>query len=220
MEIYNSDLAQIEKLIQLGGRAFLEIGCGDGRLAAMIADTAASVIAIDPDAPKIEAARGQSKGVKFLVGSGENLPFEAGAFDIVLFSYSLHHQDCRKALAEAKRVLRPEGRMLVIEPASDGEFTRFVSVFEKDEITRIRKTLSCLIANRLQILRQDEYHVPYSFQDESELYNYFTKNFMTVPDASAAEKMAAILGGKLENRLIIIKDRVNIFLLGNMRSLS
>lgn len=220
MEIYNSDLSQIEKLVQLGGKAFLEVGCGDGRLAAIIADKAATVIAIDPDNTKIEAARRQFKGAKFLVGSGENLHFEAGSFDIVLFSYSLHHQDCIKALAEAKRVLRQEGRILIVEPASDGEFTQFVSVFEKNEITRIRKTLNYIISNRFKILRQDEYYVPYSFKDEYELYNYFMKNFMAVPDDSAVEKMTAILEDKIEDRPIIIKDRVNIFLIGNMHSLS
>lgn len=220
MEIYNSDLSQIEKLVQLNGKALLEIGCGEGRLTAILADKAATVIAIDPDNTKIEAARRQFKGAKFLIGSGENLHFEAGSFDIVLFSYSLHHQDCIKALAEAKRVLRQEGRILIVEPASDGEFTRFVSVFEKDEITRIRKTLTYLISNRFKILRQDEYYVPYSFKDEYELYNYFMKNFMAVPDDSVVEKMAAILGDKIEDRPIIIKDRVNIFLIGKMHSLS
>lgn len=220
MEIYNSDLSKIEKFVQLDGKAFLEVGCGDGQLAAAMADKAAIVTAIDPDVARIEAARRQFKGANFLVGSGENLHIEAGSFDIVLFSYSLHHQDCAKALAEAKRVLRPGGRILIVEPASDGEFTQFVSVFEKDEITRIRKTLTYLISDRFKILRQDEYYVPYSFKDEHELYNYFMKNFMAVPDGRAVEKMAAILEDKIDNRPIIIKDRVNILLIGNMHALS
>jgi ubiquinone/menaquinone biosynthesis C-methylase UbiE len=56
------------------------------------------------------------------------------SFYIVIFSYSLHHQDCAKALAEAKRVLRRGGHILIIESTPDGGFTLFVSIFKKKEI--------------------------------------------------------------------------------------
>lgn len=215
METYNSDLSKIEELVQLNGKTLLEIGCGEGRLTAILADKAATVIAVDPDDAKIKGARKQIKNATFIVGSGEKLFFEAGSFDIVLFSYSLHHQNCVKALAEAKRVLRQEGRILIIEPTYDGEFTQFVSVFEKDEITRIRKTLTYLNSNRFKILRRDDYYVAYPYKDENELYDYFMENFMTVPDDRAVEKMEAVLGDKKEDRPIILKDKVALFLIGN-----
>jgi ubiquinone/menaquinone biosynthesis C-methylase UbiE len=116
MMTYNSDLQKIEEFIQLKEKVLLEVGCGDGRLTALLADKAAAITAIDTDGSHIEAARKQINGVNFQVGSGEKLGFEDGSFDIVLFSYSLHHQDCTKALAEAKRVLRQDGCILIIEP--------------------------------------------------------------------------------------------------------
>ena len=215
MEIYNSDLSKIEELVQLDGKALLEIGCGEGRLTAMLADKAATVIAVDPDEAKIESARKQFKNATFIVGSGEKLFFAVGSFDMVLFSYSLHHQNCAQALDEAKKVLRKDGRIIIIEPNCDGEFTRFVSVFEPDEVTRLRKTLTYLSSNRFKILCQDDYLVAYPYKDENELYDYFKEHFMTVPVDRAVEKMEAILGNKKKDRPIIIKDRVAIFLMGN-----
>jgi ubiquinone/menaquinone biosynthesis C-methylase UbiE len=213
METYNSDLLEIEKIIQLDGKALLEVGCGDGRLTAFLADKAAAVTAIDPDGAKIAAARRQIKGANFIVGSGENLCFAAGSFDIVLFSYSLHHQDCAKALAEANRVLHKDGKILVIEPAYESEFTLLVSAFEKNEVTRIRNTLTYLASNTYKILCQDDYYVTYPYEDENELYKYFIANFLTEPDDHAVEKMESILGTQKTDRPIIIKDNVNIFLL-------
>jgi 2-polyprenyl-3-methyl-5-hydroxy-6-metoxy-1,4-benzoquinol methylase len=66
MESYNSDLPKIEKLIQLGGKALLEVGCGDGQLTACLANKGAAVTAIDPDSTKIEVARRQFESVNFI----------------------------------------------------------------------------------------------------------------------------------------------------------
>ena len=134
---------------------------------------------------------------------------------MVLFSYSLHHQNCAKSLDEAKRVLRKDGRILIVEPTYDGEFTQFVSVFEKHETVRIQKALAYLSSNKFKILKRDEYYVAYPYKDENELYDYFIKNYMIVPDDRAVEKMKTILADKKKDRPIIIKDRVAIFLIGN-----
>jgi ubiquinone/menaquinone biosynthesis C-methylase UbiE len=213
MEAYDSDLPKIEEFIELNGKSLLEIGCGDGRLTALLAGKADAITAIDPDESSVETARKNINGVNFLVGSGEKLDFADGSFDIVLFSYSLHHQDCVKALAEAKRVVRQGGQILIIDPTPDGEFTRLVSIFEKDEISLLRKTLDYITSGSFNILRQDTYCVDYPFSDEKELYNYFMKNFMAERDDGAVEKMQVIVGDKKTNRPIIIQDLVNIFLI-------
>jgi ubiquinone/menaquinone biosynthesis C-methylase UbiE len=215
IETYNSDLVKIEEYVELNGKALLEVGCGEGRLTAILADKSATVIAVDPDGAKIDAARKKLTNATFLVGSGEKLFFATGTFDIVLFSYSLHHQNCAKALAEAKGILRKEGCILIIDPTDDGEFTRFVSVFEKDEIDRIRETRTYLRSNRIKVLQQDVYYVAYPYKDEYELYGYFMENFMIAPDDRAVRKMEFILGDKKNDRPIIIKDKVAIYLIGN-----
>jgi ubiquinone/menaquinone biosynthesis C-methylase UbiE len=213
METYDSDLQKIEEFIELNGQSLLEIGCGDGRLTALLADKTGAITAIDPDESSIEAARKNIKGVDFRVGSGEELDFVDEMFDIVLFSYSLHHQDCIKALAEVGRVVRQDGQILIIEPHHDGEFTRLVSIFEKDEIALLRKTLDYITSGSVDIIRRDTYCVDHSYGDENELYTNFKAKFMTEKNDHAVEKMQAIIGSKKRNRPIIIQDVVNIFLI-------
>ena len=214
MKSYNSDLPNIEEFVQLNGKTLLEVGCGDGRLTALIANKVESITGIDPDENSIETARKNINGVNFLVGSGEKLDFANESFDIVLFSYSLHHQDCVKALAEAKRVVRQDGHILILEPTSDGEFTLLVFIFEKDEIPRLQQTFDDVSSGAFNILRKETYGVDYPYADQSALYNDFMNKFMTTKDDRAVEKMEAILGNKKTEKPIIIKDMVNIFLLG------
>ncbi len=61
----------------LKGRRVLEIGCGDGRVTAMLAGIPQRLVAIDPDAGCIEKARHQIAEAVFAAGSGEALPFGA-----------------------------------------------------------------------------------------------------------------------------------------------
>ncbi len=213
METLNSDLPKIEEFVELGNQSLLEVGCGDGRLTALLTGKAAAITAIDPDAASIDVARKAVSGAVFIVGSGEKLKFADHAFDVILFSYSLHHQDCIKALKEAERVVRPDGNILIIEPTCDGEFTRLVSVFDKDEVSRLQKTLIYISSGRYDILRQDSYCIDHLFTDEHELYTHFMTKYMTEKDDRAVEKIQAIIGIKKAKRPICIRDEVNIFLL-------
>jgi len=213
LKSYNSDLPKIEEFIDLNGKTLLEIGCGDGRLTALLAGKAKAITAIDPDDGSLETARRKINGVNFLIGSGEKLDFAAATFDIVLFGYSLHHQDCAKALAEAGRVARPNGQILIIEPRPEGEYSRLVSVFERDEIALLQKTFDYITSGPFNIIGQDTYLVDYPFADETALYTYFMKHFMAEPDDGAVEKMQEIVGDKKTNRPLIIQDSVNIFLI-------
>lgn len=214
MKYYSSDLPKIEEFVRLNGKAMLEIGCGDGRLTALLAGKAQAITAIDPDESSIEAARRNINGVNFLVGSGEELDFASETFDIVLFSYSLHHQDFVKALAEAQRVVRQDGQILIIEPTYDDEFTLLVSIFEKDEIPRLQQTLNYIFSGTFNILRKDTYCVNHTYADENALYNHFMTEFMTARDDCAEEKMQEVVGNKKTDRPIIIQEVVNIFLIG------
>ena len=107
MQSYESDLPKIEEFITLGGKEMLEIGCGAGRLTSSLVPKAGAITAIDPDPAQIALARANVAGVDFRVGSGEQLEFSDRSFDIVFFSYSLHHQKCAAALKEAMRVEHP-----------------------------------------------------------------------------------------------------------------
>ena len=212
MQSFLSDLPKIEEFVELSGRKMLEIGCGGGRLSSLLASKVESLTAIDPDKALISQACKNINGVDFRVGYGEKLEFSDKSYDIVLFSYSLHHQDCVKAMDEAKRVLKDNGNILIIEPSTEGEYTQFVSIFQEDEINRLNTTLAYVKSGNFNISREDVYLVSYQFKDDQELYFHFMDSSMRENNAAALEKMKAILGPKKSARPIVIKDKVSIIL--------
>ena len=95
----------------------LDVGCGDGRLAAVLPQY--RWCGVEPDPALREAAR--ARGVRVLPGSAEELPFPDRAFDAVcLFDVLEHLEDDRAALAEARRVLKPGGLLFVSVPLHPG----------------------------------------------------------------------------------------------------
>ena len=96
-----------------GDESLLDVGCGNGRVARLLAERVGDVRAVDVDASP-EWADGD--GVVFQVADGEELPFEDASFDLVHSKDSLHHMnDPARALAEYRRVLRPGGTALIVE---------------------------------------------------------------------------------------------------------
>jgi len=214
MQSFSSDLPKIEEFVDLSGREMLEIGCGDGRLSSLLANKVKHLTAIDPDQDMIHQAWKKISAVDFRVGYGEKLDFNDRSHDIVLFSYSLHHQDCVQSLAEAKRVVRDNGSILIIEPSAESEYTQLVSIFQEDEINRLNTTLAYIKSGNFDISREDVYFVSYHFQNDKELYCHFMDCFINENDAAATEKMKAMLGTKKSARPIVIRDKVNIILQG------
>ena len=87
-------LAALRRLADLDGQAVLEVGCGDGRLTVGIADDAASVFALDPDAAAVEKARTSLPAslvgrVVYRVASGSDIAIEPASYDVGVFSWSL-----------------------------------------------------------------------------------------------------------------------------------
>ncbi len=96
----------------------LDLGCGTGTLAiAMAAGGGRTrITGVDGDPDILEIARGKdgAKGIDFVEGMADALPFADDSFDRVVSSLLLHHLDPpvkRIALTEAHRVLRPGGRL-------------------------------------------------------------------------------------------------------------
>jgi ArsR family transcriptional regulator len=98
-----------------------DLGCGEGYLAIEAAAWARRVVAVDRSGEVLAraralAARRHVRNVTWKRGELERLPLADASADVALLSQALHHAaDPARALAEARRVLRPDGRALVLD---------------------------------------------------------------------------------------------------------
>ncbi len=119
------DLDRIGSLIRgMPGARALDLGCGGGHVAFAAAAAGAAVTAYDLSDEMLAAvtAEAHRRGLALIEtrqGSAESLPFPAAAFDAVLTRFSAHHwRDVPAALAEARRVLKPEGLLVACDIVS------------------------------------------------------------------------------------------------------
>jgi ubiquinone/menaquinone biosynthesis C-methylase UbiE len=103
------------------GRQVLDLGCGDGRQAVRLASEGAQVTAIDLSLGMARATRqrmalaGQHAG-RVAQMSAEQLAFADQSFDLIFGHSVLHHTDLHITRREIRRLLRPGGRAIFLEP--------------------------------------------------------------------------------------------------------
>ncbi len=106
----------------------LDVGSGTGTFAAMVAGAGlpARIVGLDYAASmcrmasqKACAAKATDR-VRFLNGDSEHLPFASGSFDVITCSNSFHHYPHQnQAVREMFRVLRPGGRLIILDGFRD-----------------------------------------------------------------------------------------------------
>jgi ArsR family transcriptional regulator len=96
-----------------------DLGCGTGQLTEVVAPYVRQVIGVDSSADMLDAARlrvGGARNVDLRQGELESLPIAEGELDAAMLSLVLHYSPSPgRALAEVSRVLRPAGRVLVVD---------------------------------------------------------------------------------------------------------
>ena len=101
-----------------------DMGAGEGTLSQLLARTAKQVIAIDNSPKMVEygARIGAENGyanLEYRLGDLEEPPIESATVDVVLFSQALHHAARpQRAVESALRILKPGGRILILDLAS------------------------------------------------------------------------------------------------------
>jgi len=98
-----------------------DLGAGEGMMAQLLAQRAERVIAVDSSEKMVEFGAGLARkhgleNLDYRLGDMEQLPIEDESVDVAFFSQSLHHAPHpERALGEAHRILRPGGRIAVLD---------------------------------------------------------------------------------------------------------
>jgi SAM-dependent methyltransferase len=109
-----AELAQ--RVTLAAGERLLEIGCGEGANLHHLRGAGALRFGVDYSGARAAFAR-RATDAHIATADGTRLPFSDGSFDAVLIRDVLHHVEAGEAvLAEARRVLKPGGRLTLVEP--------------------------------------------------------------------------------------------------------
>jgi len=98
-----------------------DLGAGEGTVSQLLARRAKKVIAVDNSEKMVEFGSGLArahgvKNLEYRFGDLEELPVKKGEADVAFFSQSLHHaQHPSRALAEAFRIVKPGGRVIILD---------------------------------------------------------------------------------------------------------
>jgi ubiquinone/menaquinone biosynthesis C-methylase UbiE len=98
----------------LTGRV-LEVGCGTGHWLRLLTERRIRIAGVDASYNMLEFAHDQAPAARLAHGKAEHLPWADGAFERLFCINAFHHfEDKVRFLAEARRVLRPGGRMMTV----------------------------------------------------------------------------------------------------------
>lgn len=176
----STDLAVLDRLVQVRGRSIVDVGCGAGALARSLAERGATVLGVEPDPIQAERNRDapETDGVCFAKGRAEALPVDDGAVDGVIFGRSLHHVPeaaMRPALREAQRVIAGGGFVYVLEPVMEGAFSAVMKPFHDE--TEVRRQARDALADSAPLFgsaREVHYEVERRFGSHAAFVELFS----------------------------------------------
>ncbi len=159
-----SELAVIQRMLNLKNARLLELGCGAAEKTRQIAETTdvSEIVAVEIDSIQHEKNLriDDLPKVTFKSYGAEEIPEEDGSFDVVMMFKSLHHVPSDKmddALLEIRRVLKPGGYAYFSEPVFAGEFNEIMRVFHDEESIRRQafEALTRTVARRNLALNEE-----------------------------------------------------------------
>ncbi len=124
----------LERLKISPGERVLDLGCGPGDGASRLTDKRAVAIGLDYSQGMLDTAKKDRKlRGRLTRGDAGRLPFRDGAFDKIVCTNSFHHYpDHFASLKEMRRVLRPGGLLVLVDPRQDNIFGRMaIELFEE-----------------------------------------------------------------------------------------
>lgn len=111
---YVLDPVMLERATRAPVNSALDVGCGEGRFCRMLKAKKIDTTGLDPTQALIAEARRRDPGGTYVEGDAQALPFDDGAFELVVSYLSLIDiPDITRAIPEMTRVLAPGGRLLI-----------------------------------------------------------------------------------------------------------
>lgn len=113
--ISEGEVIQKELCSSNGRKRILDIGCGTGDFSYFLC--CGNYTGVDTEKRYIKYAHKNCQG-EYLLASACELPFQSNIFDIIFISHFFHHIDDEaiyKVLVEIKRIIKPDGVILIIE---------------------------------------------------------------------------------------------------------
>ncbi len=153
--------AGLEALAAQPGERILEIGCGPGAALAILARSVrpdGRVVGVDISPRMCAVSRRAVRGlpVEVVEGAAARLPFPERAFDGCFLSFTLElfeEADRQVVLAECRRILRPNGRIVVVGLSDEGQDTLMRRVYRHGHC-RFPHVLDCRPIRVAEALRQ------------------------------------------------------------------
>lgn len=136
-QVFAAELAWLQQHVR-GQDRVLSVGCGPATLETALVRLGYDVVGVDVS---LQALAGSTTQVRAVAASAHQLPFADATFDVVLFVVSLQFvEEYQSAITEAARVLRPQGRIIVLllNPAS--AFFKGKSTTADSYVAKIRHT--------------------------------------------------------------------------------
>lgn len=172
----------------IAGKRVLDIACGEGYGAHLMATVAKSVVGVDIDTKTIvdAAVKYQKENLFFLVGSADKIPCEEHSFDVVVsFETIEHHDKHDEMMQEIKRVLKPGGLLMMSSP--DKMYYSDIHNFK------------------------NPYHVKelYKHEFDALLKNYFKKTFLYGQKSFFGSMIVSYCGNATANTMAVYRGNYN-----------
>jgi ubiquinone/menaquinone biosynthesis C-methylase UbiE len=133
IELYNNLIVKLQEFIYTIGTSkriqvmseyldirpndiLLDIGGNSGKVTEAYSNNCGEIVVLEPKRNIVEYGKSRRPNIKFIEGQAENISLPNEYFDKVIASASFHHfSDQDKALEEMKRVLKPDGKIIILE---------------------------------------------------------------------------------------------------------
>ncbi|MBT3559089.1 MAG: class I SAM-dependent methyltransferase [Rhodospirillales bacterium] len=138
---YQSNMEVLRDTLTLEGLRVLDVGSGAGPLVRYMTKHGASAVGLECGAAQLAKAHAtDAQGdEEYVEAFGQDMPFDDASFDAVIFFNSLHHIPAEfmdAALAEAARVVRPNGTVYIAEPVAEGPSFEMYTPVDDETVVR------------------------------------------------------------------------------------